>query len=87
MIWTQSASEDYLAAKDEIESSSIAFASSLDSALSLPANFLEMGSPVRYAGRLRRIPIGRYRHYWPLPRNHGIPNRGGGACGFATRSS
>ena len=60
IIWTVSATEDYLRAQTNRPSE---FAAALDGALSLLKAFPEMGSTVQHSSNLRRLLVGRKRRY------------------------
>lgn len=60
IIWTASATEDYLRAET---GNPAEFAAALDGALSLLKAFPEMGGTVRYSSRLRRLLVGEKRRY------------------------
>ncbi len=60
IIWTASAAEDYLRTETNRPHE---FAAALDGALSLLRSFPEMGAKVEAAPNIRRILVGRDRHY------------------------
>lgn len=60
IIWTQSATEDYLSAEVDRFGE---FAAGIDGALNLLRAFPRMGSPARQSLRLRRILVGKRRHF------------------------
>jgi hypothetical protein len=60
VIWTSSASEDYLRAET---SRSIVFSAAVDGALCLLQAFPKMGTRVRHSKTLRRILVGKMRRY------------------------
>ncbi len=60
IIWTVSATDDYLRAETTRPSE---FAAALDGALSLLKAFPEMGSRIQHSSNLRRLLVGRKRRY------------------------
>ena len=60
IIWTASASEDYLRTETD---RSTDFSAAIDGALSLLRVFPEMGPKVRYSTKLRRVLVGREKQY------------------------
>jgi len=60
IIWTVSATEDYLRAET---SRPAEFSAALDGALSLLKTFPEMGSKVQHSSSLRRLLVGRKKRY------------------------